>query len=77
MESATTDNEYETARAEALSWCNDAAGHSEQEVLEALGDGDYRITQRDGKPRIVTRDFNPFRVNLHIDNGVVTKAYLG
>lgn len=36
-----------------------------------------RITRTDGRPHICTQDFRTDRVNLHVENGVVTDASVG
>ena len=37
----------------------------------------YRIASKDGNYFILTRDYDPDRVNLHIDNDVVVKYNWG
>lgn len=37
----------------------------------------HRTVNVDGHPRIVTRDWNPNRVNLTIEKGIVTDAVFG
>lgn len=36
-----------------------------------------RVVSKDGKPYVVTRDFRPDRINISIDNGIITKATCG
>lgn len=36
-----------------------------------------RVLRRDGVPRIATRECNFRRINLHIENGIVTSATTG
>ena len=54
-------------------------GLSKEEAIAKLNAQGYhaRITNQDGKSKAVTADLNPSRVNLHVDNGKVVKAYLG
>ena len=37
----------------------------------------YRITRRDQSYFVLTRDYNPHRINLEIDEGVVTGVSRG
>ena len=36
-----------------------------------------RITNRDGSPLIITRDMRPDRVNVRLDNNIVTTVDIG
>ena len=45
--------------------------------VEQAGWWAFRITQVDGKPRIITHDLKMNRVNVRVENGNVTEAYLG
>jgi hypothetical protein len=36
-----------------------------------------RLTMEDGKAYICTRDYRTDRVNVHVENGKVTKATIG
>jgi hypothetical protein len=49
-------------------------GHSEEEAVQILrGESAvFRIVQRDNNPYIITRDWNPNRLNLVIRDGLVT-----
>lgn len=47
-----------------------------QRVLEIM-EIPYRITRRDDEHYIVTYDFRFDRINLEIDEGIVTKADVG
>jgi hypothetical protein len=60
-------------------WCEDAVGMDVEEVKRAAleGGAGFRITRLDGVPRVVTQDYKPFRVNVHVENGKVVKAYGG
>lgn len=54
-------------------------GSSEQnarEQVEASGLR-FRVMRRNGKSMIGTRDLNMDRVNVHIDDGKVTRVYRG
>lgn len=37
----------------------------------------FRIVSVDGKACIVTKDFNPERINLGVDGDIITSVYLG
>jgi len=37
----------------------------------------YRITEKDGNPLIVSADYNPKRINLDINNGIVIRSRVG
>jgi hypothetical protein len=37
----------------------------------------YRIRKEDGESFMVTMDWDPVRINLEIENGIVTQARLG
>lgn len=57
----------------------DIEGRTEENaVSKILSDGfDYRVTRRDGVNYMITCDFDMARVNLEIDNHIVTTASLG
>ena len=38
---------------------------------------EYRIVHRDGKDFIVTSDFHPTRMNLKVENNIITNINLG
>jgi len=38
---------------------------------------DHRIVMEDGKARIVTCDYNPERLNLYVENSIITKIDRG
>jgi predicted RNA-binding protein with PUA domain len=51
-----------------------------QEEAEAVGeknDFPVRVTQRDGVRFVITADFNPFRRNIVLVQGVVTNVTKG
>lgn len=54
-------------------------GLTEQSALDLARDSEIkaRITSRDGKPLIVTRDVVPERLNLSIEKGRVVNCTLG
>ncbi len=60
-------------------WIKHAVGETEQTVTDALKEHGYtvRVTQRDGRPFIGTRDYRTDRVNLVIEKGKVTRASIG
>lgn len=33
-----------------------------------------RVIKRDGEPTVVTRDMNLFRINVEIENGIISKV---
>jgi hypothetical protein len=36
-----------------------------------------RVVRRDGESYAITEDYSLSRINLEIDNGIVTKTYIG
>lgn len=48
----------------------------EESVLKTIEDK-YRIVSRDGKPFIITCDFNLDRLNIKIMKGIITEIYYG
>ena len=47
------------------------------EIHALLESRPHRIVKRDGASYIVTADFNPTRMNLEIEAGIIKKVYLG
>lgn len=45
--------------------------------VRQLCDNKLRICRKDGNEYVVTRDFNPDRINLEMVNEKVTKAWRG
>lgn len=45
--------------------------------LSAQKELKYRIVKTDGKGMIITCDFNPDRLNLEVENGIITNVYEG
>ena len=37
----------------------------------------WRITSSEGYPAMLTCDFNPVRINLQVENGIVTRVKFG
>ena len=54
-------------------------GMTEQEARKHCVDNDlvFRCIQRDGGKLVVTRDLRADRINVAIENGIVTRAYIG
>ncbi|QBI18848.1 hypothetical protein ER308_04355 [Egibacter rhizosphaerae] len=71
------DDHGPSADLEAL--VEDLVGLGEQEATERLeAEGaSVRVVYRDGELFVVTDDFRPDRVNLHIEDGEVTDATIG
>ena len=46
-------------------------------TLNDTGEYSYRITKRDGVPRVCTRDFDLHRVNLELESGRVVNYSFG
>ena len=44
---------------------------------EQLKDKKWRLVRRDGKAYIVTCDYKPERLNLEIENNIITRVYGG
>ena len=63
----------------AIDIIHSAVGWSEAEARILLGKYGLttRVLRRDSNPYIVTADLRTNRVNIEVDNGVVTKAYRG
>lgn len=38
---------------------------------------DVRIMKLDGEYKVGTREFQPGRLNVHVENGIVVHAYFG
>lgn len=58
---------------------NTLLGKPEAEVVKQLQDAGWkvRITARDGQSFMGTMDFRTDRVKLQVQNGVITKIYVG
>lgn len=54
-------------------------GLSEEDAIKMCSDSEYqyRIVRRDSENFIITMDLRSDRINLEIDDGVVTKCDLG
>lgn len=54
-------------------------GMAEDEAMQAVSVAGLgvRIAMRDGKARVLTRDYRSDRVNLTVTDGVVTEAHIG
>lgn len=56
-------------------------GKSEQEAIQSInnmgGQVTYRIVKRDGESFPVTMDYRMDRINLEIENGIITSASVG
>jgi len=63
-----TDNKYYIPNLEGLSLCEDQ---------QKLKDKEYRIISIDDKHFIITRDYNPERLNLVIENHIVVRVTRG
>ncbi len=59
--------------------CSEFVGLDFEEVKLKLFEREinYRIVRRDGKPYIVTCDYNPERVNIELENNIVINIYTG
>jgi hypothetical protein len=53
--------------------------YSEQDAVELINSAGFicRITKRNGKPYICTRDYKIERINLEIENDKVVAAHIG
>ena len=50
----------------------------QQAAAQAAANGwAYRVAERDGEQLMLTQDFNEERVNVAVQNGVVTRAWFG
>jgi hypothetical protein len=58
---------------------NTLLGMSEQEATSTAEANGWvvRIAARDGEQFALTMDYNPKRVNLTVDNGVVSDVFIG
>lgn len=67
------------AKEELAQWLKDAVGEDEHEVTRVAKEGGatVRVTRRDGKYFVVTRDLDMARLNLEIEGGKVTRASMG
>jgi hypothetical protein len=71
-------NEQAIGRARAA-WLRAAVGFPEADVERAAkaGGAAFRVVCRDGARLTYTSEINPDRLNVHVENGVVTKAFCG
>jgi hypothetical protein len=53
------------------------ATEAEAAASVAQAGGLLRVSNRDGKPMVCTRDYRTDRVNLHLEGGKVVAAYFG
>lgn len=75
-----TFKEYQDCSEYAQKLCPDLIGETEErakELIREISGIDYRVTRRDGQPFIVTCDFKTNRINLVIENNLVTGAGVG
>jgi len=50
----------------------------QQAAAQAAANGwPYRVAERDGEQLMLTQDYNEERVNVAVQNGVVTRAWFG
>lgn len=49
---------------------------SAMQILKDLGFS-FRVTKEDGVAGICTRDYDPHRVNIEVQNGIVTGCHKG
>jgi hypothetical protein len=60
----------------------DVIGMTEEEAIQTIEsvEGEevtYRVTRRDDENYAMTMDYRINRINLEIDNGIVTKTFIG
>ena len=80
-ESSGSDMQFEPSET-AVAVSNEVIGMTEAEAIstiEGVGSEEltYRVTRRDDESYPMTMDYRLDRINLEIDNGVVTKASIG
>lgn len=78
-EQVQAEDEAYKERVAVNAWIKDAVGSSEDEVKAAIIESGriWRVTQRDGKAMIVTRDYRPDRIGLQIVDGIVVGMSVG
>lgn len=72
--------EYHDISSYAQKLCPDLLGETEEnakKMINEISGIDYRVTMRDGQPYIITQDLKFNRINLVIENNLVTKADIG
>jgi hypothetical protein len=52
-------------------------GMDYETAVVLLKDENWRVVVRDGKGYVITCDFKPERLNLEIENNIITKVYGG
>ena len=72
-------NKIEDLKSQTEALCKEIIGYSFEEALVLLEKfhKKIRVTKRDGKNNIVTRDYRIDRVNLNIENNIVISAHVG
>jgi hypothetical protein len=60
-------------------WAQELIGMSEGAAEKCAVDAGYtwRVTERDGEMFAMTMDYYPTRINVAVENGVVTEAFSG
>ena len=78
---SSSDMQFEPS-ATALGVAEEVIGMSEEEAIQTI-EGisseqlTARVVRRDGESYAITEDYSLSRINLEIDNGIVTKTYIG
>ena len=80
-ESSGSDMQFEPSET-AVAVSNEVIGMTEAEAIATIEGVSseqltYRVIRRDGENYPMTMDYRLDRINLEIDNGVVTKASIG
>jgi len=80
-ESSGSDMQFEPSDT-AVAVSNEVVGMTEAEAISTIESTSseqltYRVTRRDDESYPMTMDYRLDRINLEIDNGVVTKASIG
>jgi len=60
-------------------WAQELIGMSEEAAEKCAVDAGYtwRVTERDGEMFAMTMDYYPTRINVVVENGLVTEAFSG
>jgi hypothetical protein len=80
-QSSSSDMQFEPS-ASIIAVSQDVIGMTEEEAIQTIEsvEGEevtYRVTRRDDENYAMTMDYRINRINLEIDNGIVTKTFIG
>jgi hypothetical protein len=79
MKNYTMEEQYAAGRLTLAECCLRVIGMTHEIAFGIISSNGHkcRTTMRDGKGMIGTCDMQPERINFHVKNGIIIKAYLG